>query len=190
LPKPSGDFVFLFISRLIKDKGIIEFVDAARSLKKLFPDLIFRVVGPLWNQNLKDNLISEKQVRQWHDEGIIEYKGEAKDVRNFIADASCIVLPSYREGTSNVLLEGSSMEKPCITCDVTGCRDIVEDGVTGLLCKVQDAKDLEAKMLMFYNMDENLRAGMGKKAREKVIKEYDKGIVIDAYLRAIKNAVL
>ncbi len=184
----SDHFEFLFISRLIKDKGIIEFVDAARIIKKQYPGIICRVVGPLWNQNLKDNLVRPEELQAWQDEGIIVYSGEAKDVRPIIANATCIVLPSYREGTSNVLLEASSMERPCITCDVTGCRDIVEDGVTGLLCEVQDANDLAEKMLKMYSLNAASRTEMGKQARIKVIREFDKQIVIDAYLRAIENS--
>jgi glycosyltransferase involved in cell wall biosynthesis len=183
----NGEFIFLFISRLIKDKGILEFVEAARFIKSKHPSIIFRVLGPLWNQNLKDNLVTEKEIDAWQQEGVIEYAGEAKDVRPFIADASCLVLPSYREGTSNVLLEASSMGRPCITCDVTGCRDIVEHEVTGYLCKVKDPKDLAEKMLLMYSLDEQGRKEMGKKAREKVIREYDKKIVINAYLRAIEE---
>lgn len=188
LPRSGpGNFTFLFISRLVRDKGIVEYIDAARELKKQVPEMRFLVAGPIWKQNLKDNTIEEKQINAWVREGIIEYKGEVKDVRLLIADADCIVLPSYREGTSNVLLEASSMEKPCITCDTTGCREIVEDGVTGYLCKVKDAKDLAIKMKKLYELDPLARLSMGKKARQKVIAEYDKKIVIDAYLRAIEN---
>ncbi len=188
VPSTSSQFEFLFISRLIKDKGIIEFVDAARIIKKEHPEIIFRVVGPLWNQNLKDNLVRPEELQAWQDEGVIAYAGEAKDVRSFIANATCIVLPSYREGTSNVLLEASSMERPCVTCDVTGCRDIVEDGVTGFLCKVQDAADLSQKMGKMYALPEAQRLEMGRQARIKVIREYDKQIVINAYLRAIEHS--
>lgn len=188
MPSSSTAFEFLFISRLIKDKGIIEFVDAARMIKQKFPEIIFRVVGPLWNQNLKDNLIHAEEMEAWEKEGIIVYSGETKDVRPFIANATCIVLPSYREGTSNVLLEASSMEKPCVTCNVTGCRDIVEDGITGFLCKVQNASDLADKLVKMYQLPETERIQMGKNARVKVIREFDKQIVIDAYLRAIENS--
>ncbi len=188
LPSTSSSFEFLFISRLIKDKGIIEFIEAARIIKKTKPEIIFRVVGPVWNQNLKDNLISREEIESWQNEGTIIYEGEAKDVRPMIANSTCIVLPSYREGTSNVLLEASSMERPCITCNVTGCRDIVEDGITGYLCKVQDAIDLAEKMMQMYLLPESERIEMGKKARRKVIREYDKQIVIDAYLRAIESS--
>jgi glycosyltransferase involved in cell wall biosynthesis len=186
---PGGSFVFLFVSRLVKDKGVYEYVAAARSLKENLPSVKFRILGPVWSQNLKDNTISESEVSEWVKEGIINYLGDTIDVRPFMADADCIVLPSYREGSSNVLLEASSMEKPCITCDTTGCREIVEDGVTGYLCKVMDAGDLASKMEKMYELPEETRLSMGKKGRQKVIKEFDKQIVIDAYLNAIQSII-
>ncbi len=180
-------FIFLFISRLVKDKGILEYVEAAQILKKELPTAEFRVLGPVWLQNLKDNTVTESEIKQWVKDGIINYLGDAKDVRPHIASADCIVLPSYREGTSNVLLEASSMERPCITCNTTGCKEIVADGITGFLCKVQDAADLAEKMKEMYRLTGEQRIEMGVKARQKVIKEFDKQIVIDAYLRAIEK---
>ena len=183
----DNKFIFLFISRLVKDKGILEYVEAARSLKKELPVAEFRVLGPVWLQNLKDNTVTETEIRQWVKDDIITYLGDAKDVRPHIAAADCIVLPSYREGTSNVLLEASSMERPCITCDTTGCKEIVADGITGFLCKVQDAADLAEKMKKMCTLTEEQRIEMGIKARQKVIKEFDKQIVINAYLSAIEK---
>ncbi|CAN5760548.1 glycosyltransferase family 4 protein [soil metagenome] len=183
----DGKFIFLFISRLVKDKGILEYVEAARLLKNKLPNTEFKVLGPVWLQNLKDNTVTVAEVQQWVNEGVIDYLGDAKDVRRHIAAADCIVLPSYREGTSNVLLEASSMERPCITCNTTGCKEIVEDNVTGFLCKVQDAADLAAKMQQMYELAAEERVEMGKNARQKVIKEFDKQLVIDAYLKAIEK---
>lgn len=185
----NKNFVFLFISRLVKDKGILEYVEAARMLKKEWPSAECHILGPLWLQNLKGNIVTKEELEKWKKEGVIQYLGEAVDVRPFIAGADCIVLPSYREGTSNVLLEASSMEKPCITCDTTGCREIVADGDTGFLCRVADAADLAAKMKMMVQLPAAQRDTMGKKARLKVMKEFDKQIVIDAYLKAISEVV-
>lgn len=184
---PDGRFVFLFISRLVKDKGIMEYVQAARMLKKELPNAVFRVLGPVWRQNLKDNTVSEEELRRWINEKIVDYSGETDDVRPHIAAADCIVLPSYREGTSNVLLEASSMERPCITCDTTGCREIVEDGVTGYLCKVQDAGSLAAAMKRMAGLPPETRQVMGETGRQKVIREFNKQLVIDAYLDAIEK---
>lgn len=183
---PDNPFSFLFISRLIKDKGILEYVEAARILKNEIPDAEFQVLGPFWSQNLKDNIITEKDIGAWVKEGIIVYKGTADDVREYIAEADCIVLPSWREGTSNVLLEAGSMGKPCVTCDTTGCNEIVEDGVTGYLAEVRNAKDLAVKMQKMYRLSSEERKQMGIRARQRVIKYFDKQIVVDAYLRAIE----
>ena len=185
-PKTNEEnFIFLFIGRLIKDKGIFEFVDAARIIRKKYPNAIFNVIGPFWHQNLRSNTITKSDLQNWITEGIIDYQGEKKDIRKFIAEADCIVLPSYREGTSNILLEAASMEKPIVTTNTTGCKETVDDEVTGFLCKVKDAKDLAEKMEKMYLLSEDNRKIMGKKGREKIIKEFDKQIVINAYLKAI-----
>jgi len=179
------NFIFLFIGRLIKDKGIFEFVDAARMMRRKFPNIIFNVIGPFWHQNLKSNTITKSDLQNWIDEGIIDYQGEKKDIRKFIAEADCIVLPSYREGTSNILLEAASMEKPIITTNTTGCKETVDDKITGFLCKVKDADDLADKMEKMYLLSEEDRKTMGIKGRQKIIKGFDKQIVINAYLKAI-----
>lgn len=183
--KKEDNFIFLFIGRLIKDKGIFEFVEAARMLRKKYPKIVFNVIGPFWHQNLRSNTISKSDLQNWIVEGIIDYEGEKKDIRKFIAHADCIVLPSYREGTSNILLEAASMEKPIVTTNTTGCKEVVEDSVTGFLCKVKDSLDLAEKMEKMFLLSTEERKIMGKKARVKIIKEFDKEIVLAAYLKAI-----
>ena len=181
----AGKFKFLYIGRLLKDKGVIEYVTAARKMKVEHPDSEFSILGSFWSQNLKDNSITEKEVDQWKNENIINYMGEAEDVRSYISESDCLVLPSYREGLSNVLLEASSMEIPCIASDTIGCREIIEDEITGFHCTVRDANDLFEKMKKMYSLPKDVRRDMGKRARQKVANEYSKQIVIDAYLRVI-----
>ena len=183
--KTNGNFIFLFIGRLIKDKGIFEFVEAAKIIRKKYPNVIFNVIGPFWHQNLKSNTITKADLQNWIIEGIIDYQGEKKDVRKFVAEADCIVLPSYREGTSNILLEAASMERPIITTNTTGCKEIVEDGITGFLCRVKDSNDLAEKMEKMLLLPLEQRNVMGNKGRQKIIKEFDKQIVLNAYLEAI-----
>ena len=178
-------FVFLFISRLIKDKGILEYVAAADMVRQQYPNVVCQVIGPYYNQNLKDNIISEEQIMHWLDEGIVHYLGAAEDVRPFIGEADCIVLPSYREGMSNVLLEAASMERPTIASNVTGCKEIIIDNKTGLLCRVKDAKDLSQKMISMLKTDTIAREEMGREARKHVQSNFAKQIVIDAYLKNI-----
>lgn len=185
----NGKFNFLFISRLVKDKGIVEYVNAARMLKEELPNAVFSVLGPLWSQNLKHNTVTKDELDQWVKEGTIVYLGETEDTRDFIAQADCVVLPSYREGASNVLLEASSMERPCITCNTTGCKEIVEDGVTGYLCRVRDPKNLTDKMRKMFYLSDQERIEMGKRGRQKVIREFDRKVVINTYLTAIEQII-
>lgn len=182
-------FTFLFIGRLIKDKGIFEYINAASAIREKYPDVIFQVLGPFWSQNLKSNTITRNQLQSWIEEGIIHYQGEKNDIRPDLANADCIVLPSYREGTSNILLEAASMEKPVITCNTTGCREVVDDGITGFLCKVKDAQDLAAKMEDMLLLPEDERIAMGKKGRQKVIREFDKEIVLNSYMEVIEEII-
>lgn len=185
----NGKFIFLYVSRLIKDKGIMEFVEAASILKEQFPLAEFHIVGPLWTGNKKSLTVTEKELNAWIEKKWIMYHDKQKDVRPFIADADCVVMPSYREGMSNVLLEAASMARPLIATDVTGCRDIVEDGMNGLLCKVKSGTDLAAKMKTMMNLSVSEREKMGQKGREKMIREFDKKIVIQKYLEAIEEVL-
>lgn len=180
-------FVFLFAGRLIKDKGIFEYLEAATHFKNKNAAVTCRILGPFWSQNLRTNTVRPGDLEKYVERGIVEYLGEKQDIRQEIALANCIVLPSYREGISNVLLEASAMEKPVITCDTTGCREIVEEGVTGLLCRPKDATDLIRAMEKMLSITSEQRDQMGKNGRKKVIREFDKQIVINTYLQAIER---
>jgi glycosyltransferase involved in cell wall biosynthesis len=185
----NGKFVFLYISRLLKDKGVMEYVEAASLLKKQFPSAEFHIVGPLWGGNKKSLTVTAKELNEWIEKKWIVYHDKQKDVRPFIADADCVVMPSYREGMNNVLLEAASMARPLITTNVTGCRDIVDDGINGLLCRVRDGKDLAEKMKQMINLPLSQREVMGQKGREKMIREFDKKLVIKIYLQAIAEVI-
>jgi len=179
-------FRFLLIARLIWDKGIGEYVEAARMLKRKYKNVEFCILGPVGVDN--PNAIPKEVVKSWENEGVIRYLGVSEDVREEIAASDCVVLPSYyREGIPRVLLEAAAMEKPIITTDSVGCREVVDDGVNGFLCKVKDAGDLANKMEMMLNLSEGERAKMGKAGREKVIREFDERIVIGKYLEAIER---
>ena len=120
---------------------------------------------------------------------MIRYLGTINDVPLLIEQADCVVLPSYREGLSRVLLEAGSLARPIVTSDVPGCRDVVEDGVNGFLCKVKDAKSLAMQMEKMIGLEPAQRLAMGQKGREKVVKEFDEAIVIEKYQRAIKEVL-
>ena len=121
---------------------------------------------------------------------MVEYLGAVDDVRGVYAEADCVVLPSYyREGVPRTLLEAASMGLPIITTNVVGCRDAVEDGVTGFLCRPKDAMDLADKMRRMLSLRPKARRRMGQVGREKMIREFDERIVIAKYLQAIKDIV-
>ncbi len=179
---------FILIARMLWDKGVGEFVEAARLLKQRHVNAEFCLLGFLDVENPK--AISKLQIDQWREEGVILYLGVSDNVIEEIAMADCIVLPSfYREGTPRTLLEAAAMARPIITTDSVGCRDVVEDGVNGFLCRPKDAYDLSEKMYRMYALRPDEREAMGKFGREKVEREFDEKIVIDKYLTAIQNAV-
>jgi glycosyltransferase involved in cell wall biosynthesis len=181
----DGKFVFLYISRLLKDKGVMEYVEAASIVREKFTNAEFHIIGPLWTGNKKSLTVTKEELDLWIANKWIVYHDKQKDVRPYIANSDCVVMPSYREGMSNVLLEAASMARPLIATNVTGCRDIVDDGVNGLLCKVKDGKDLAVKMQQMMSIPEADRVLMGQKGREKMIREFDKKKVIEIYLQAI-----
>ena len=183
----GGPLRFLFIARLVKDKGIVEYVDAARLLKEKYPDVEFAILGAFYPGN--PTAIRQEEMHRWVKEGAVRYLGVRDDVRSVIAAAACVVLPSYREGLSRVLLEASSMAKPIVTTDVPGCKDVVEDGINGFLCRAKDVKDLADTMEKMILLSEAKREEMGRRGREKAVGEFDEKIVIRHYIDAIKAQI-
>lgn len=181
--KQSGKFVFTMVARMLRDKGVGEFVDAARIVKHSHPRTIFRLIGFLDAGN--PSAVTAAEIEAWVNEGIVEYLGPTDDVRRAFAMSDCVVLPSYREGTPRTLLEAASMALPIITTDAPGCRDTVDDGITGYLCQVKDSKGLAACMLQMMELPEFSRKQMGLAGRRKMERQYDETIVLNAYRTAI-----
>jgi glycosyltransferase involved in cell wall biosynthesis len=129
--------------------------------------------------------IAKELVQSWINAGTIEYLGRTDDVRHFIQQADCVVLPSYREGTPRTLLEAASSSKPIIATDVPGCNQVVEHQVNGLLCKLKDADDLARQMRRLAGMDDKTLQTFGSNGRKKMEAEFDESIVINKYLQAI-----
>ena len=178
---------FLLIARMIKDKGVGEFVEAASIVRAKVPNAKFHLLGPLGVENR--SAISRSQMNNWVKEGIVSYLGETDDVTPYISQSNCVVLPSYREGTSRVLLEAAAMERPIIATDVPGCREVVDDGENGLLCRKKDASDLAKKMIEMASFTSSELKEMGKKGRFKVSKDFNHQIVIRLYMNAINAAL-
>lgn len=184
--RATGDGpVFLLIARLLWDKGVGEYVEAARQVRAKWPTAQFRLLGFLDVENR--TAVPRETVEGWRREGLIDYLGAADDVRPHIAAADCVVLPSYREGAPRSLLEASAMARPVITTDVPGCRDVVTDGITGLMCRPRDAEDLAVKMLTLAAMTPEARATMGAAGRARMEREFDERIVIECYLNVIQT---
>ncbi len=181
----DGRFRFLFIGRLLWDKGVGEFVEAAKHLKGRYQDVEFFLLGFLDPQNPSG--ISRDDLDRWVSEGYVTYLGSSEDVRPYITSADCVVLPSYREGIPRALLEAAAMEKPIITTNSVGCKEVVDDGVNGFLVRPRDAIDLAKKMEAMIKLPEDERVLMGRRGREKVMREFDERIVIEKWLETLKS---
>lgn len=184
--KPSDKIKFILIARMLWDKGIGEYVETARVLNKKYNNLEFQLLGHLNFDN--PTAISKEQMDKWVEEGIVSYLGLSDDVREQIKEADCVVLPSkYREGVPKTLIEAAAMEKPIITTDNVGCRDIVEDGHNGFLCKPKSVESLVRKIEYFLKLSEENRDVLGKNGRIKVEREFDEKIVIEKYFEEINR---
>jgi glycosyltransferase involved in cell wall biosynthesis len=175
--------VFLMIARLLRDKGVFEFVAAARKVKSNYPLARFQLLGAVDAANR--TAIDLATVMSWEEDGIIDYLGTTDDVRPYIAASHCVVLPSYREGAPRTLIEAASMARPVIATDVPGCRSVVEDGETGYLCKVHDGDDLARCIETFMALPSAEMARLGRAGRAKMATSFDQGIVIQAYRDAL-----
>lgn len=176
----DGKIRFLFIGRLMKEKGIEELLEASQNVIKRYPDTVFQIVGGME----EDKYVSYHQKKK-----NIEFLGVSHDVRKQIREADCIVNPSYHEGMSNVLQEGAAMGKPLIASNIPGCREIVDDGKNGFLFEVKNATDLQDKIIKFIELSDEQKVSMGKNSRLKVEKEFDRNKVVDEYMRAIKTVI-
>ena len=182
-PAPEGHPTFLLIGRLLRDKGVVEFVEAARMLKAEFPQVRCQLLGPIDPGNR--TAIGSGELARWVSEGIVEHLGTTDDVRPFIAAATAVVLPSYREGLPRSLLEAAAMERPLIATDVPGCRNVVEDRVNGRLCRVRDPASLAEAMRDMIETPADQRRAMAEAARRKVQAQYSEEFVVQAYLDAL-----
>ena len=179
-PLAEGAPTFLFVGRLLRDKGVLEFVEAARSLHSELPRARFQLLGPIDEGNR--TAITRQEIDSWVAQGVIDYLGTSDDVRPFIAAATAIVLPSYREGLPRSLLEAAAMARPLVAADAPGCRDVVEDGVNGYLCAVRDPGSLADAMRRVAELPPAERLAMGQAARRKVQAQFSEDFVIRAYL--------
>ena len=172
---------FLLVSRMLWDKGIGEFVGAARLVRHSRPDVVFRLLGSIDAPSA--SAVPKSTIEQWQAEGCVEYLGSTDDVAACLSDADCVVLPStYREGVPRCLLEAAAMAKPIITTDSVGCRDTVDEGASGYICRPKDTVHLADRMLQFIALSHGERERMGQLGRQKMERQFDERIVINMYL--------
>lgn len=183
LPIEGAPPIFLMIARVLRDKGVFEYIEAARQIKLKYPEAVFQLLGAIDVANR--TAIGAETVNNWQAEGIIEYLGTTTDVRPYIAAANCIVLPSYREGAPRTLIEAAAMARPLITTDVPGCRTVVDSGITGFLCEAKSSDSLAQACRQFLKLSYNDKLIMGKAGRAKMEREFDEAIVVKAYRNAI-----
>lgn len=176
----NNRLTFLLIARMLWDKGIGEYIEAARVIKSKYPKTHFQLLGACDVPN--PSLISREQISVWESEGIVEYLGTTDDVRTVIANVDCVVLPSYREGIPRTMLEAAAMAKPLIVSDAPGCKDVVIHGKTGFLCKVKNRDSLAAAMELIINQSTQERVDMGMAGRNLVLHKFDERVVIEKYI--------
>lgn len=181
-PKAKTESVtFLFVARLLKDKGVYEFVAAAKKVKILNPNTRFVVVGPL---DSNPTGITKAEIESFHSKGIIEYRGASENVVPHLIECDVFVLPSYREGTPRTILEAMAIGRPIITTDAPGCKECIEDSYNGYLVPVRSIEHLSDAMLRLAN-NSLLRAEMGYKSRLIATNKYN----VDLIVKEVRNAL-
>lgn len=180
-------FHFLLIGRLIKEKGILEFEEAANKLIQQGINCRFSILGFIDEKN--PSAISSDKIDSWKKSGIINYIGSSDDVRPYIKEADCVVLPSYREGMPLSLLEGAAMAKPLIATDTPGCRDIIKDGINGFLCQPANAGSLAESMKKMAALSKKERLTMGLLGRKMAVEQFNTGIIKNIYLQKIREFI-
>jgi glycosyltransferase involved in cell wall biosynthesis len=178
-------FAFLLTARLLWSKGVGEYVKAAERIRTSMPDVAFRIAG-IFDEDHPDG-VSRAYVEAQAAAGTIEYLGNFDDVRSCIADADCVVLPSfYPEGTPRSLLEAAAMAKPLIAADMPGCRDVVENGRNGYLCRPKEAASLAETMERMLSLSPESLTAMGDESRRKAVSQFNEEFVISKYMEALR----
>lgn len=183
LPYACGEVIhFLYVARLLKEKGIELYLSAAKRITQKYPNVMFHICGGCDDQKYLE------RVREAQNAGYIQYHGEQKDMLPFFQKAHCVVHPSYYpEGMSNVLLEAAASGRPVIATDRSGCRETVEAGVTGYLIPVQDEDALMDALEDFLSLTWEERILLGQAGRKKMEQDFDRQIVVQKYLEILKN---
>ncbi len=180
----SNEKSFLMVCRLLKDKGVFEYIQAIKFIRKnkKYSNIQFYLAGQYENED-----IQEKDVKQWEEDGLIHYLGTTNDIRDFFNLVNIVVLPSYREGLSKFLCEAGAYNLPAITTDVVGCRDVIIDNYNGMLCNVKDYKSLAERMIDMIELEKEKFQEMQQASRKCIEDKFDQNIIIQEYLKIINN---
>lgn len=176
--------IYLFVGRLLYDKGVTELFEAAQAFKKQCPETEIWVVGAIDDGN--PSAVAKAEVEAQEANGTIRYWGVSNDVRSIMQEADVVVLPSYREGLPRVMLESLAMGKPIITTDTAGCRETVQDAKNGFIVPVKDANALADAMVRMYQLTDEARQEMGEVGRKMALQEFDEQAIIKRYFEEIE----
>ena len=182
-PKNDDTVTFNFVARIVSIKGIEEFLECAETIKKDYPNTRFVIYGDYDEDEYRPRI--EKLVRS----GIVEYRGVVLDMRPFIADAHAVIHPSHYEGMTNVVLEHSAMGRPCLGSNIPGVKEGIDNGITGFVFEVKNMESMVEAVRRFLNLSHEAKARMGKAARIKMEKEFNRDIVTSIYLEEIGRII-
>ncbi|MFK3936223.1 glycosyltransferase family 4 protein [Alkalihalobacillus sp. NPDC078783] len=182
LDYPKDDVIeFVFISRIMKEKGIDEYLEAAKFIRNKYPNTRFHICGFCEGDY-------ENKLFDYHNSELIIYHGMVRDIREILKKVHCTIHPTYYpEGMSNVLLESAASGRPLITTNRSGCREIIDNNVTGYLIEEKNSEDLILKIEEFINLGYQLKKNMGLNGNEKVKREFNRNIVVDEYIKEVHN---
>ncbi|WP_194206464.1 glycosyltransferase family 4 protein [Superficieibacter sp. 1612_C1] len=189
-PAPDDGIVrFILVARLLKEKGILDYILAASMIKDEYENVEFLLLGPVEKENIHS--VSIDEIKKWENKGTIKYLGTTDDVPGKLRNVDCVVLPSYyREGVPKSLIEAAAMGKPIITTTNIGCRDTIENGITGYYCEMQNPKSVYEMMKEVIQCGHKKRVEMGLAGRDRAEKIFSEKIVINKYLNAINRIVV
>jgi glycosyltransferase involved in cell wall biosynthesis len=186
-PSTTHSLRMIFVGRMLYDKGLRELVEALRIVKKSYPSVSCDLLGYVNVQN--PSAIEEAIITQWQQEGVINYLGSTEDVRPIMLNYDCLVLPSYREGMSTTLQEAASLGLPLIATKVSGCKELIDDGVTGFLCEPKSSSSLAASILHMLELSKQDRVKMGQRGREKMQAQFSSQLVYSEYVSALARCI-
>jgi len=185
--KNKNKIIFTFIGRLLYDKGVVEYVEAAKIVKKDYENAEFWLIGEIDKSN--PAMVKEEDLINWVKNKTVIYHGFKQDIKRFISKSDCIVLPSYREGMPRTILEGLAMAKPVIATNTAGCREVIEEGKNGYLVPIKEINALAIAMKRIIDISEEGRIDIGNYGREKAIREFDDNLIADEILNIILDVL-